>query len=90
MRLGEHKIKAGIYAHRSVAILSFAIELRSSLLVFADRLVIGVLASLLIVESGGVDPVAMLLPLADCLAAFSARRFCLDAEGAMDQYGWRG
>ena len=74
----------------SVAICSFAIALRSSWLVAADMLVRGVAAVLPFVEPAGVEPVvedASLSPLdltfADCLAAFSARRFCFEAEGAM-------
>jgi len=38
------------------------------------------------VEPGGVDEVreeATVLALAACLAAFSARRFCFDADGGM-------
>ena len=53
-------------------------------------LVRGVAAVLPFVEPAGVEPVvedASLSPLdltfADCLAAFSARRFCFEAEGAM-------
>lgn len=45
----------------------------------ADKLVIGVLASLASVEPGGVEPVVV-LPFADCFAAFSARRFCFDND----------
>ena len=71
-------------AYLSVAICSFAIDVRSSWLVAADRLVSGVLMELPpFVEPGGVDEVteeAMVLALAACLAAFSARRFCFDAD----------
>lgn len=64
---------------------------RSSLLVAADMLVSGVLivlpALLPFTEPFGVsvepDVVASDLPLAACFAAFSARRFCFEAEGAM-------
>lgn len=34
---------------------------------------------MVVAVDASVDP----LPFADCFAAFSARRFCLDAEGAM-------
>ena len=73
----------------SVAICSLAIELRSSWLVAAEVFVSGVLAELPLAEPVGVEPVvveaSVSLPLtfADCLAAFSARRFCFEAEGAM-------
>ena len=68
---------------------------RSSLLVAADMLVSGVLivlpallpALLPFTEPFGVsvdpDVVASDLPFAACFAAFSARRFCFDAEGGM-------
>ena len=80
--------KIGHETYRSVAILSFSIALRSSLLVAADRLVIGVLAVLPLALPVGVptlEDASVLLPLllAAPLAAFSARRFCLEAEGAM-------
>ena len=65
--------------YRSVAIWSLAIALRSSLLCAADRLVIGVLASLPNIDPVGVE-LAVVLPFAACLAAFSWRRFCFDAE----------
>ena len=75
--------------HLSVAIWSFAIEVRSSWLVAADMLVRGVLTELPpLTEPVGVDVlVDASVPLffADCFAAFSARRFCFDAEGAMMQ-----
>ena len=70
-------------AYLSVAICSFAIDVRSSWLVAADRLVSGVLMELPPVEPGGVDDVTeelRVLALAACLAAFSARRFCFDAD----------
>ncbi len=74
-------------ADLSVAICSFAIDVRSSWLVAADRLDSGVLMELPpFVEPGGVDEVreeATVLALAACLAAFSARRFCFDADGGM-------
>ena len=80
--------------HRSVAIWSFAIALRSSWLVAADMLVSGVLVALPLTEPVGVVPVgvdvlveaSVSLPalfFADCFAAFSASRFCFDAEGAI-------
>ena len=78
-------------ADLSVAICSFAIDVRSSWLVAADRLVSGVLTELPpllppFVEPGGVDELTeepIVLDLAACLAAFSARRFCFDADGGM-------
>ena len=75
--------------HRSVAIWSFAIALRSSWLVAADMLVSGVLVALPLMEPVGVDVLvdaSVSLPalfFADCFAAFSASRFCFDAEGAI-------
>ena len=79
--------------HRSVAICSFAIALRSSWLVAADVFVSGVPAVLPFTdpEPVGVDvpvvvnasPAAAPLAFADCFAAFSARRFCFEAEGAI-------
>ena len=78
--------------HRSVAIWSFAIALRSSWLVAADVFVSGVPAVLPFTdpEPVGVDvPVVVdasappALTFADCFAAFSARRFCFEAEGAI-------
>jgi hypothetical protein len=67
---------------------NFAIVDRSSVLFAADRLVMGVLIVLPpLTEPVGVDvDVEASVPLliaADFFAAFSARRFCLDAEGAM-------
>jgi hypothetical protein len=73
----------------SVAIFSFAIDVRSSWLVAADRLVKGVLIELPpFVEPGGVDEVIddsakLALALAACFAAFSAKRFCFDADGGI-------
>jgi len=66
----------------SVAIFSFAIDVRSSWLVAADRLVKGVLTELPpFVEPGGVDDsVGLALALAARFAAFSAKRFCFDAD----------
>ena len=65
----------------SVAKLSFLIcsaaSTRSSVLPLALKLVMGVLPPP-VVEALGV-----VFPLTDFLAAFSARRFCLDAEGGM-------
>jgi hypothetical protein len=74
-------------AHLSVAIFSLAIESKSSVLLAALILVIGVLIALPpFTEPAGVDvdvdPSTPFTP-ADFLAAFSARRFCLEAEGAM-------
>ena len=72
-----------------VAICSFAIDVRSSWLVAADRLVKGVLSELPpFVEPGGVSEVTdestgLALALAACFAAFSARRFCFDADGGI-------
>ena len=49
----------------------------------------GVLAELPLTEPVGVEPVvvdasaSLTFAFADCLAAFSARRFCFEAEGAM-------
>jgi hypothetical protein len=71
----------------SVAICSFAIDVRSSWLVAAERLVKGVLSELPpFVEPGGVveeidgsRPVV----LAACFAAFFARRLCFDVDGGM-------
>ena len=58
--------------------------LRSSVLPAADTLVRGVVAELPLTEPVGVDVVVVddMAPfcLADCLAAFSASRFCLDAD----------
>lgn len=62
--------------------------LKSSWLPAADKLVSGVFVALPLREP---DPVGVAeadvsvapLPLAACLAAFSASRFCLDAEGGM-------
>lgn len=69
----------------SVAMLSLAIDMRSSelpaLLFIPLILVKGVLAPL--TEPAGVDAIGELSPLvppALFLAAFSARRFCLEAE----------
>jgi len=73
----------------SVAIFSFAIDVRSSWLVAADRLVKGVLIELPpSVEPGGVDevrddPARLALALAACFAAFSAKRFCFDRDGGI-------
>lgn len=72
-----------------MAICNFAIDVRSSWLVAADRLVKGVLSELPpFVEPGGVDEVTdesigLALTLAACFAAFSARRFCFDADGGI-------
>lgn len=70
----------------SVDICNFAIETRSSWLVAADMLVRGVLVELPLTEPVGVEAeVESVKPLlcADFFAAFSARRFCFEAEGAM-------
>lgn len=64
---------------------------RSSALVAADVLVKGVPAELPpLTEPFGVDVEVVSPPLAftDPLAAFSARRFCFDAEGAI-VFGYR-
>lgn len=57
---------------------------RSSVLPAADRLVIGVFTELPWTDPVGVDVAvdeeAAPFCLADCLAAFSARRFCLDDD----------
>lgn len=59
-------------------------ESSSSWLVAADWLVSGVLTELPFLETlFEPEGVALEPPFADCFAAFSARRFCLDAEGAM-------
>ena len=72
--------------HLSVAKLSLAMDMRSSWLTFllprALRLVRGVEAPPL-VDSAGVEVPVALEPPAAFLAAFSARRFCLDAEGGI-------
>lgn len=79
-------------AHLSVAIWSFAIEVKSSVLVAAERLVSGVFVALPLVDPDGVVPVGVdavsLAPLlfAACFAAFSASRFCFDADGGIS--GW--
>ena len=92
----EHPSKrvSGYSPHLSVAIWSFAIDDRSSWLPAAEREVSGVLAVLPFADPVGVlvdVPVVSLAPLdfADCFAAFSARRFCLDAEGAMVVVWWK-
>ena len=61
---------------------------RSSWLVAALMLVSGVFTdepplTLSVGVLVDVDAPAAPLPLADCFAAFSARRFCFDAEGGM-------
>ena len=64
---------------------NFAIDVKSSLLLAALILVIGVLVALPLTESAGVDvdeDVPAAIP-AFFFAAFSARRFCFEAEGAM-------
>ncbi len=78
----------------SVAIFSLAIEMRSSVLVAADRLVTGVLIALppLTDPDGVLDDVDGSVPFftfTDCFAAFSASLFCLDAEGAIMKDGRR-
>jgi len=70
-------------AYLSVASLSFSMALRSSVLPAADRLVRGVFTELPLTDPVGVDVEVDEAPtfcLAACLAAFSARRFCLDAD----------
>lgn len=57
---------------------------RSSWLVAADVLVIGVPTELPLTEALGVDvDVVSPLALADPFAAFSASLFCFDADGAI-------
>lgn len=59
-------------------------DVRSSWLVAAETLVKGVFTELPLTEEAvAVDVDASDLPLDACFAAFSARRFCFDAEGAM-------
>lgn len=74
-------------AYLSVASFSFSMALRSSILAEADTFVRGVFAELPATDPVGVDVVVDEAPafcLAACLAAFSARRFCFDADwGAM-------
>jgi len=56
---------------------------RSSVLPAADRLVMGVVTELPVTDPVGVDVVVdegAPFCFAACLAAFSARRFCLDAD----------
>ena len=60
----------------------------SSWLVAADKLVNGVLSELPPFEPGGVDEeteksATLEFALAACFAAFSARRFCFEAEGGI-------
>ena len=75
--------------HLSVASCNLAMLVRSSWLVAADMLVSGVLVALPLMEPVGVDVLvdaSVSLPalfFADCFAAFSASRFCFDAEGAI-------
>jgi hypothetical protein len=72
--------------HRSVAMVSLAIDVKSSLLLAALILVSGVLVALPpLTESAGVDVDGDVLPAipAFFFAAFSARRFCFEAEGAI-------
>jgi hypothetical protein len=73
--------------YRSVAMLSFAMEDRSSVLVAALMLVKGVLIALPGAEPVGVEVDVEASPLtpAAFLAAFSANRFCLDAEGGIER-----
>ncbi len=73
----------------SVAKLSFFISSaafntasRFSLLALALSEVIGVDPPLMLLDPAGVDE-PVVPPFALAFAAFSARRFCLDAEGAM-------
>jgi hypothetical protein len=74
----------------SVASFSFSMEFNSSVLVAADKLVSGVLTELppltdpvgVVVVVDVVDDASCVEPFcfAACLAAFSANRFCLDAD----------
>ena len=71
------------FAYLSVASLSFSIALRSSVLPAADKLVRGVFTALPSTDPVGVDVAVDEPPtfcLAACFAAFSARRFCFDAD----------
>ena len=71
-------------SYLSVATLSLAIDVEtSSWLPAALRLVSGVFSALPFTEPEGVDVDVDAVPPADFFAAFSARRFCFDAEGAM-------
>lgn len=67
---------------------NLAIESRSSVLVAALLPLRGVLKALPLTEPVGVEVEVDASPLipADFFAAFSARRFCFDAEGAMMFY----
>ena len=86
-------------AHLSVAICSFAMLVRSSWLVAALRLVRGVAAAelppfALMPSVGVLVPVAVdasgaPLFFAACFAAFSASRFCFDADGGIVLVGSR-
>ena len=83
-------------AHRSVAICSFSIAFKLSVLVAADLLDSGVFTELSpFTEPEGVVvdvPVVVLSPpltFAACFAAFSAMRFCFDAEGAIILIGFQ-
>lgn len=72
-----------------MARFNLAIEVKSSWLVAALMLVSGVLTLLPLTEPAGVDVDVDAVPLAPpdaFFAAFSARRFCLDAEGGMVVY----
>jgi hypothetical protein len=72
--------------HRSVAMVSLAIDVRSSVLLAVLMLVSGVLVALPpLTESAGVDVDGEDLPaiVAFFFAAFSARRFCFEAEGGI-------
>lgn len=62
-------------------------EVRSSVLFAAETLVSGVLAALPKADPVGVevDVAVSLCCFAACFAAFSARRFCFDAEGGMSR-----
>ncbi len=77
--------RSGTYL--SVASCNLAIEVRSSVLVAADKLVRGVFVELPLTDPEGVvvpvvvEAVSLVpLPFAACLAAFSANRFCFDAD----------
>lgn len=64
---------------------NFAIDVKSSLLLAALILVSGVLMALPFTESAGVEVVDEVPPAipAFFFAAFSARRFCFEAEGGI-------
>lgn len=58
-------------------------DVRSSVLLAAEKLVSGVWDTLPGIESLGVDVEVVPLFFKDCFAAFSASLFCFDAEGGI-------